>query len=335
MSTTAGVFSETTLQNIRAMADGIMLDGRTKLNFVPQAEAVNIFSKVQTAKIGELSRKKDYTIEVEWINNCALAVQDCTSCEVGGTELSTNTQTFTIDRCKEVPFSVKGYKFIDNDFDQQEVVAKGLLTADKLICEAIATEVLDWLVTNAGVNVWAAAGEIGTVVGNETQIAAADFDVDALGYIQMCNVQNRLMNPVTLSGRQLYDEFQNAFFATGAFANAGGDQSRFNAMQWLWDLYNFNIAGYNDRMISVSNGAIAFASKSYYGPAVEDYGKEGKRWSMMSRFMPNLVLEVHYNTNCENDIIGEDFNVKARYAFILNPEGCEADNNGILQYVEV
>lgn len=297
MSTTAGVFSETTLQNIRAMADDIMLDDRTKLNFMAQSEIMNVIPDVQTAKVGELSQKKNYTIEVEWINNCAVVAQDCTTCSVGGPELSTNTQTYTIDQCVEAPFTVKGIKLIDNDFEFQELVAKGLLSADKVISENISQAFLAWLVTNAGTNQFNVAGEIGTVAGNVTNIAAANFTANtAIGYIVKVLQYNRFTNPLTTSGNQLYNDWQNARFNGGAPAADVGDANRFGALRMLWDIWNFTQGGYNDRMLSISTGAIAFASKSYYGPAVEDYGKDGKKWSMMSRNVPGLVLEVHYNT---------------------------------------
>jgi hypothetical protein len=88
-------------------------------------------------------------------------------------------------------------------------------------------------------------------------------------------------------------------------------------------------------MFGLSVGSIAAASKTYFGPSVVDYGKEGKRWSMQSNFVPWLNYDVHYNTNCEQDQIGEDFVVKARWDFFTQPEACDDGNNGILAFVAV
>lgn len=336
MSTTAGVFSETTLQNVRAMADEMMLDDRIKLQFQAQVAALNVIPSVQTARINQiLNSKKDKVVEVEWINACALADQDCTSCEVGGTELSTNTKTYQITKCREVPFSVKGYQFIANDFDQQAVVAKGLLAADRILSEYVAQDFLDFLATNAGTNTWTLAGEIGNVVGNETQIAAANFDADAIAYLLKVYQFNRFVNAQTLSGNLLFDDWMNGKFNAGAATVDAGAVNRFSAMNMNWDIFNFNAAGYNDTMFGLSVGSIAAASKTYFGPGVVDYGKEGKRWSMQSNFVPWLNYDVHYNTNCEQDQIGEDFVVKARWDFFTQPEACDDGNNGILAFVAV
>ena len=335
MSTTAGVFSETTSKNIQAKAEEIMMDDRTKQNFIAHVDAIKAIEKVQTAKIDMLKSKKDYTVEVSWINNCAIVAEDCDSCSVGGNELSTNTQLYTIDKCKQTKFSVKGYKFINNDYDAQELIAKGLLTADKVISEAIAREFLIYLAANAGISNWTLAGEIGTVVGNEVQIATADFDAEAIGYIMKVYLANHFTNPQTISGNLLYNEWQNAFFASGAFANTAGDQGRFQSLNPAWDIFTFNAAAMNTRMFGLSTGSLAAASKTYYGESVEEYGKEGWRWSIPSRWIDWLTLEVHMNTNCENDIIGFDYAVKGRYGIWNNPEGCEDGNNGILQFVAV
>ena len=226
---------------------------------------------------------------------------------------------------------------IDNDFDAQEVIARGLLTADKVISELINQNFITWLVTNAGVNEFNVAGEIGTVVGNETQIAAADYTLAAIPYMMKVLGYNNFTNPIIMSGNQLLDLYTAAGFT---YKTPAGDVGAVNAInglarEILWDLYGFTQTGYNDRMIGISTGAIAFASKSYYGPAVQDFGKEGWRWSMQSRFVPGLVLEVHMNTNCEYDQIGWDYKVITHYNFMLNPEGCRTDNNGILQFTEV
>jgi len=336
MSTTAGVFSETTLQNIRAMASARMLDGRTKLNFEAQAAVAQIIPKVQTANVSELNAKdKNYTLEVEWINNCAIVAEDCESCATGGPELSTNTQTYKIEHCVQAPFTVKPSSHIDNDFNAQQLVADGILSADKKISEELCHRFLDWLVTNAGVAGWNPGGEIGSVVGNEVQIATADFDIDAIGYMTKVLQYDRISWMNNISGNQLFNDYRNAGFLTGLFeAGTQGDQARMTAFPILFDLYNFNAAAYNDRVISIADGAIAFASKSYYGPTMEKH--ESKTvWSQASKFFPGLTLEIWMTETCVNDLFQLDFNVKGRYEFVLNPAGCEEDNTGIIQFVRV
>lgn len=336
MSTTAGVFSETTLQNIRAMASQRMLDGRTKLNFVAQTDAAQILPKVQTANIGELkAQDKNYTLEISWVNNCSVVTEECSYCDTGGPELSTNTQTYTIDQCIQAPFSHHGYNSIDNDYSAQQIMADGWLTADKVLSEALTQALLDWLVANAGTATWTAAGEIGTVVGNQVQIAAANFNIAAVGYMMKVLQYDRISTNNNISGNQLFNAYQNVAFTEGFIPAGIGTTRRVNMFPIQFDLFNFNAAGYNDRIISVADGAIAFASKSYYGTTPTSVGSDTVVWSEPSRFFPGATLERWLKISCERDLISYDTNTKIRYTFVLNPAGCDEDSNGIIQFVQV
>jgi hypothetical protein len=58
MSTTAGVFSETVLNDIFVKISQIMLDDRVKQQFIPQAESLKALSSVATARVTELEGAK-------------------------------------------------------------------------------------------------------------------------------------------------------------------------------------------------------------------------------------------------------------------------------------
>lgn len=335
MSTTAGVFSETTLLSIRAMIDKIKMDDRVMQQYKARVDSVNIMPKVQTADISLLSAKeKDYEIEVEWMNSCGIEDQECTSCTVGGAELSTNTQKYKLELCREVPFTVNRRTFIDNDFGYEEAIAKGLLQADVKLSEYVCQQLIATILANMGVNAFNVAGEIGTVVGNTTTIAHADFTAAAIPYILKVMNYNRFTNPTTLSGNLLFNAWQLANFNSGNL-DGKGNEAMFKSLDMNWDIFNFTALNLNDYMFAISQGSLAWASKCYYGQAVEDYGKEGKKWSIPSQFIPGFSWDVHYNTGCDSDLIKEDFKVKAKFGIFNNPAGCEANNTGILSFVEV
>jgi len=337
MSTTAGYFGETTLMNIRAMAKARALDARTKLNTIAQADVAQIIPKVQTAQIGELqgaNKKKDFTLEIAWPNNCAIVVAECTPCEVGGPELSSNTKTYHIGQCESAGFAVDGTKLIDNDFEVQDMIAEGLLTADARLSEYLCTYFLDWLVTNAGVPGYPNGG-IGTVVGNQMQIAAADFTIAAIGYLQKVLQYDRIGFTNNISGEQLYDAYANVNFTNGIIPAGIGTTQRVNSFPILFDIWNFTQAAYNDRIISLNPGSIAFASRSYYGevPVMVDSSKQV--YTMSSRFFPGAILEVWTEKTCKEDLSLYEFAVKIHFDFFVNPVGCEQDNNGIIQFVQI
>ena len=93
MSTTSGVFSETTLLNIRAKVDAMMFGDRTSLQYKARVNAMTeTMPKIMTANVTAFKdQKKNNKVEVEWMNACEIVDQECTTCSVGGAELSTNT----------------------------------------------------------------------------------------------------------------------------------------------------------------------------------------------------------------------------------------------------
>lgn len=337
MSTTQGVFTETTLLNIRTKIDQMQFGDRVDQQFKARVNAfTESMPKIMTANVTPFKdKKKNNKVEVEWMNACELVAQDCTTCAVGGPELSTNTQTYELLKCQEVPFTVNREDFQTNDFGYEEAVAKGLLTADKLLSEYVVQQYLTFLFASMGVNQMPAfTGDIGTVAGNTTTIPTADFDAAAVPYIIKVSDYNQFNMPINVTGNLLFNAWQTAnFLDVNPFYKGYLDMMK--SMDFVWDIYNFQAAGLSDYLFTVSKGALAWASKSYYGPGLEDYGKEGKKWSLNSQFIPGLVLEVHYNNDCLNDFIVENYNVKIRFDLWLNPAGCEADNTGVLSFHRV
>ena len=178
MSTTAGAFDETLLNDLRVKADELMFDGRIGLQFQPRIEILKAIQAVQTAQITpkfmQLKQSnggsKKYDVEVEWENACDIVAQDCTVCEIDGEKLSTNIEHYSLDFCKEVAFHVDEYDYVDNDFDFVTSFAKGMLRADKQLAEALAAYAVSVLNSNKGVNVF--TGGPGSVSGSDTYITA-------------------------------------------------------------------------------------------------------------------------------------------------------------------
>lgn len=337
MSTTSGVFSETTLLNIRSKVDAMMFGDRVDLQYKARVGALTeTMPKIMTANVTPFKdKKKNNKVEVEWMNACELVDQACTTCAVGGAELSTNTEVYELTQCREVPFTVNREDFQTNDFGYEEAVAKGILTADKLLSEYVVQQYLAFLFNSMGVNQMPAfIGDIGTVAGHTTNIATANWGADTVPYITKVTDYNQFTNPVNLSGNLLYNDLKQYQFLDQNLVQKGY-LDMINSGNITWDIYNMQKAGLSDYLFSISQGAIAWASKAYYGPGLEDYGKEGKKWSINSQFIPGLVLEVHYNNDCVNDFIKENYNVKIRFDFWLNPAGCVADNTGVLSFHRV
>ncbi len=211
MSTTAGVFSETTLRTIRAMADEIFFDDRIKQQFIPQIEIINAIKTVQTAAVNpKFSQLKDSKgmpkrtdVEVIWENACGLTAGECTECTLDGDKLSTNAQTYSLDFCREVQFTVSEADYIDNEFDANLAVAKAFLRADKLLAEAYAAYCVSVLEANKGINNLTTGK--GVVSGSDTYILASYWDAALMAYLSRVAILNQFTNPTIVSGSNLYE----------------------------------------------------------------------------------------------------------------------------------
>lgn len=334
MSIVDGVFAETELLAIRMKADALRFDDRVNKQYVPRTmDTVNAISRVQTANVTPLqSRAKDFVVEVEWFNACEVVAQDCVPCTVGGHTGSTNVEQYQIDRCKEVPFTVNHHTLATNDFSPEEATAKLMLTAEARLVEQVVLDYLTTVYASGGVNHFTMDAEA-TVVGNETRVDHADYDAEFMipHLVKVANY-NQFVSPVMLSGNVLYSDWLNSKYVQNLAMNFG-DNNRFATMDWFWDLWNFDQLGISDHQILVSTGATAFASRPMYDiSGIEDWGKEGKRWSRPSAFMPNLWIDWSRNTDCSNDRLVENYKAKARWANMVNPIGCNEDNTGILVY---
>lgn len=332
MSTTAGVWNETLLQNVRLVADAIMEDDRIKLQYMPQAEILNILPRVQTARITPLeSREKDNVVEVEWMNYCEMEVTSCTSCTTVPTEGSTNVKEMSLTQCDQTGFTVDEATFLNNDFGAAEAIAKGLLRGDAILVESIAQYLPAVLNANDGVNVQGTRS-YGTVAGTTTQIAAANWNANIIPYLITVAQSNRLTNPVFASGMNLYEAWMTANLNSGN-DNGKGAQAMFNMMPMYFDIVNIDAVN-TPTYISylISTGALAFASKAYHTPQVRET-KWGRTYSMPSRFLPGLDIDITVTEECSDHNKNKfNFVMNTKYDILVNPTGCDGNNTGILSF---
>lgn len=338
MSTTAGVFSETTLRSLRVIADEIMFDDRVKQQFIPQIGIIEGIRNAQTALVkpkftqikDSQGKNKKYDVEVIWENACELEATECTVCEIDGTKLSTNAQTYSLEFCREVKFSIDEYDYVDNEFDAALAVAKSMLRADKELCEAYAQYIVSVLEANKGVNAF--NGGKGVVVGSDTYIVPAYWDAKLMAYFMRVALLNRFTTPTLISGSNLFEEYF-VINKLNADMNGKGNAALMQQFPIFFDL--FNIDSVNDPNLVtylLSQNSVAMASRNYNPMAIETFGAS-KRWSMQSRFIPELTYDVFNTVECSNDMVKTQFKVKLLADLFVNPEGCEADNTGILTFI--
>lgn len=337
MSIYKGVFTDTALQNIRVMLEKIAMDDRVKLQFQPQADLLAPFianaNKQVDVVLGSLGKMKKPVAEVEWINACEIDDQACTNCTEGGNELSTNTKTYEIDICREVPFTVTEYPFLKNDFDFPMLVAQGFMKADMLLAEYFGDQSIAFLNTNKGVNALAPGTNRGCISGTDTYISAAYWNAELMGYFSRARSSNRFGNPYLLSGANLHESSIIANFNAGN-SEGKGAQAMFGSMPIYFDEHTVDSVNTpNLYTYMIQPGTYAVANKAYYNPTPIQY-QEDKRWSMASKFIPGFEYDVHYSNTCAsaNGFPVHNFVVKLNAGIYINPEACDDNNTGILAF---
>jgi len=339
MSTVSGAFSETLLRTLRVRADELMFDDRIKQQFIPQYGILDAIAAAQTAQVtpkfnsikDSQGKSKKTDIEVMWGNACEIVTQECTTCTYDGNELSTNAQTYSLDFCKEVQFGVSELSMLDNEFDWAELIAKGMLKADKELVEAFAVYSVSVLNANKGINQMGTGGK-GVVSGSDTYILPAYWDAKLMAYFMRVAQLNRFTNPLLASGANLFEEYFIINKLQPDF-NGKGNAALMQQFPIFFDLFNIDTVNTPDLYTYLlSMGSVAIGNVAYNPATVETIGA-WKRWKAPSKFVPGLWYDYFYSPECEGDLVNNRFKVKLTADVLVNPEGCEANNTGILTFL--
>jgi hypothetical protein len=335
MSTTAGAFTETLLNDVRVKADELNFDSRIGLQFQPRIEILKAIAAVQTAQVTpkfmQLKQSnggsKHYDVEVEWENACDIVAGECTVCEIDGEKLSTNLQHYSLDFCREVAFSVDEWDYVDNDFDFVTSFAKGMLRADKQLAEALAAYAVSVLNSNKGVNVF--TGGPGSVSGSDTYITAPFWGPGLMSYLTQVMQMNQFVNPTLASGANF---FQDYFIVNNQAGNM--NKPLYGTFPIFFDQVNIDTVNTPALLTyMISQGSLALGNRTY-NPTLEiNDGANWKRWTVPSKFVPGLVYDGFYKQTCSHDLIKHDFKYKMTADILVNPAGCSATNTGILTFI--
>lgn len=333
MSTVAGAFDETLLMNFVVRADQVAFDDRVRQQFIPNWDSLNAALQVSNARVlAPMSlSKKDFDVEVEWMNTCDMDVEDNTDCEFDGTKSSTNVEEYKLEYEKVVRFSVDENDFRDNRFDGEESVAKQFLTADKLLVEWLNELTIARLDTFAGVNEY--DGDKGTVSGTDTFIPAPYWNADLMAYFHKISKINKFGSPILLNGHNLYSQNYLAAAKAGN-SNGAGDAVLFGTIPSYWDLFDMDTI--SDAQVSylIQNGSLAFASKVYNPDTPQTINGVFTRYSMESKWVRGLKYDVFYEPECTTgDAVKHNFKVKVKADMFLNPTGCNSTNTGVLRFI--
>lgn len=330
MSTTAGYFDETILNDIRVKASEIMFDDRIKQQFDARYDIVKAVEGIQTATVlPSIARNsKIVDVDVMWQNVCGQEVETNVDCAVGGAKSSTNIENYSLSYNKMVKFSESESDFIDNEFDIQTALAKDFLRADKELTEDFAQYCTAQVDSFAGWNT--VTNGKGVVTGADTFIAPAYWNASLAAYFNRVAIMNKFTSPILLSGVNLYEQAYVAE-ANRANANGKGDYIMYGDMKLYFDLFNIDTVNDPDeKSYLISQGALALGNRAL-NPETPEILHDFTRYKIRSRYLP-MWYDVYYETDCEDDLVKHNFKVKLVADLFLNPTACDDNNTGVLSF---
>ena len=360
MSTVSGEFSETILLQQQHMADKMMLDDRIKQQFIPQNNVYRYLRSLQTATLNSAFNtraKKNYDVEISWMNACSDFDIEDVSCAIGGDELSTNVEEYVLNNRFVKGFTVRDDVFRNNTYETQEAIAKGLLRIDQQLSQDFAQYLVGQLNAFAGVTEVDDIAPAIVTAGTTTAIQSALWIPSIMAYFARTQIMNKFTAPALISGANLWESMYVAA-ANNANADGKGDFILWNGMPIWFDLFNIETVNAPDYLTyMVSQGAVAIANKTW-NPDTPYRSMSDIRYTMPSRFMDGIRYDVYYTNNCiqegsdsDSDLdygdLAEDHNstvannrdalahhwkVVLTADMFLNPEGCTADNTGVLRF---
>lgn len=327
-------FNTTDIQNIRGKASVLWVDGQQGMA-PPEVGVLQAIIAKQTAKVERFKQVDGgcVTVEMNWIKEIGLAVENNVACEIGGTTGDSASKTYTLGVNKVVNFSVKEEEFCGNEYAMEDEVAYRMNEATKVMEEYLAGVCVAKIEANKGVNELTSGK--GTVVGTETYIDPAQWNAALMAYFKRCAIINKFANPFLISGNNM---FENVWIADKEYGNwdGKGNQAMYGSMQMFFDLFNIDTVNDPDlKTYLINQGALAFVSNSYYkGKGIVDYTDQ-KRWSEDSKIIPGLSYDIHYNTTCgANDFMEHNFKIKAKCDIFANPlNSLHATRTGILSFI--
>jgi hypothetical protein len=334
---TNGTFTSSQLAKSILMADAMWSNEMVNADYIADVENVRAIIAEQNAKTELINRgDKDREVRVHWLNMCeetTAAVGD-NDCAPNGTELGSDHKDYAIGVTRKFDFKVDELELRSNDYNFEDLVAKGILKADRALSNYVATTLQTKLETFKGENsVDEGLTGTGQVDGDETYISASDWNERLFAYFYRIAIQNRLTNPFLLSGSNM---FEDKFISLLSEQNSNGKGSAnlFRVMRTYFDLFNVDTANSPDlKTYMINRGAIAFVNRHYYDARPTRYFDD-ERFSLASRNIPGLTYDVFYRNACSGSTVLHNWSFRVKFDFFLNPLGCDATRTGVLSFIK-
>lgn len=339
----AGDFTASQQATVIELQEDLWKDPRNQKLYQPKIASLTETLAMQTANISIVTNSPRNQVSIAFQDTSAIVAEACVTnpCEPDGVELETKAVPVTLTQCVEAtPFKVEvpvgtndpKSLYAQNLFNMQSTLALGLLKADKEICEKLAQANIATIAASAGQNKDTLGEYHDVVAGTNTSIPAAYWTPEIFPYFQLEAELNRFGSPYMLHGRNLYLQRLNAV------PNAQNDNNRdqlakYELIESAWDPFTFTKLNLNNVSLMVDAGAYAFATRNVYGPQATQIEANTTIYSVQSRFVPSVRMDVMMKRICTDGVYYDVVLVKVPYFDgITNPANGIVGDTGIIKF---
>jgi hypothetical protein len=299
--------------------------------YTANVDCINAVRNEQSVKIKELSDpEKDREVTIYWLDDCGQEAQDCTdSCDFDGAPVLAKEKTYALTQCKEVKFSESIEKYRTAEFSLEETLAHRMNSSMASLDNAIAQGCAAFIDSASGVN--AVLNGDGQVIGTDTFINPAKWNMKLMAYFQQVAIMNKFKNPFLMTGSNLSAELLYAV-ANAGNSNGSGDLALSKMFRKYVDMWNIDsINNPVQKTYLLDKNAIVFASKARYSATPMQYATQ-MRFSVESKNLKGVFYDVIQKERCVNNDIYYDFKLTARFDFFTQPGACDAGTTGVLSF---
>lgn len=325
-----------TLPELYRSIDVAWDDAIQRAQFVAHCDSVKTCLSRQTARLGDIiqgagQNAKKQTRRVYWQNACNIAVANRTDeCLAATTELTDDSEDYTISQSKEASFVTSFKTFRDKPHNLNQTVALGLMQCMKVLDEHLNAQYLSFLAANNGAHEYSLP--VGAADGSDVwEIASPDFTSDRFADFLLSSKFSRYTVPFLLHGLNYYTDFVKAseYRANG---EGKGEANMFGLIPNVWDPIGLSAASIPNETFLVNAAAGALLTGNWYDQSPMQMAGNHRVYSMPSKNLPGVRYDIHEIETCSSDDFVLSYKVQAYYEFVVNPLGCTATRTGILQF---
>lgn len=315
-------FTSAQLVETQLKADVIWKDSQLNAFYKAEVEGLKAIRDFSAATISPLEDvNKNYIVSINWVttNNLVLSDGVADNCNPTGPQVDSAKKNYILDIFKKVDFSITEQQLRNTVFSREEVAAKAMLEAMRLLDEGLATVCMAKADAYAGSNLYLPAQSGYAETLGKTQIPVALPAVNLFAYLDQTRILNRMRGAYLIENGSLYQKRLIAAYNSNNL-NGQGDQAAFGSLKIVDDLFNMAAAGLTTDALLIAPTALAFASKARFSlvPDVIAGRVNQTHYKVESPSLKGVFYDVIYEMDCAPGVIVNDSDVKHTWRIMAN-----------------